>query len=77
MTTPFAAGYPESKMPGMPPRAKRDTGKGIGIVLLGILVAILMVGVASYFVYTPPTDCAEQIAAWAVDETSHVDVGCR
>lgn len=77
MTTPSAAGHPESKMPGMPPSAKRDTGRVIGIVLLGIVVAILMVGVSGYFVYTPPTDCAEQIAEWSVDETSHVDPGCR
>ena len=77
MATPSAAGYPESKMPGMPPSAKRDTRRGIGIVLLGIVVAILLVGVASYYFYTPPTDCAEQIAQWAVDETSHVDGDCR
>jgi hypothetical protein len=55
----------------------RYTGRVIGIILLGIVVVLLMVGVSGHLVYTPPTDCAEQIAEWSVDETSHVDPGCR
>jgi hypothetical protein len=55
----------------------RYTGRVIGIVLLGIVVAILMVGASGHLLYQPPTDCAEQIAEWSVDETSHVDPGCR
>ena len=61
----------------MPPSAVRYTVRVIGIVLLGIVVVILMVGVSGDLVYKRPTDCAEQIAEWSVDETSHVDPGCR
>ena len=77
VTTPSTAVHPDSELPGMPPSAKGDIGRVIGIVLLGMVVAILLVGVSGEFVYTPPTDCAEQIAGWSVDETSHVDPGCR
>jgi hypothetical protein len=77
MTTPSDAGHLDSKMQGMPTSAKRDTGKVIGLLLLGIVVAILIVGVSGNSLYAPPTDCAEQIADWAVDETSPVDPGCR
>jgi hypothetical protein len=77
MTTPSDAGQTDSKMPGMPTSAKRHSGKIIGILLLAIVVAILIVGVSRNSLYAPPTDCAEQIANWAVDETSPVDPGCR
>jgi hypothetical protein len=70
-------GTRDSKMPGTSTRAKRNTGKVIGILLLGIVVAILIVGASGNSMYAPPTDCAEQIAAWAVDESSPVDPGCR
>jgi hypothetical protein len=77
MTSPSAAGQPERKMPGMPPSAKSIAARVIGIVLLGIVIAILVVGASGHLIYAPPTDCAEQIAQWSVDETNEVDPGCQ
>jgi hypothetical protein len=67
----------DSKVPRISTRAKRNTGKVIGILLMGIVGAILIVGASGNSLYAPPTDCAQQIADWAVDESSPVDPGCR
>ncbi len=68
-------------MPGLPPSAALGARRSILTVPLGILAVLLVFGVA-YAMYTysasaPPTDCAEQTAAWSVDETSPVDAACR